>query len=259
MSSYEDIKSEQKFGRLKPSQWGTLMPVHNPLSEKGPWLYRDTEAVIITYLTDAEKVLDILPEDVELVEPATAFMVIETNHWTTLGPYSEVYTAVLCKYKGEMMAYCNGVYVTGENSQILGREVYGFGKKQAHRIEVISHGNGEVEAIVEVTPGNVAAKAIMRPCKNETADSVVSLPLLVLKVVPDAEGSDKPSLAQLVSVLFKAEPHRGADGKDEVFSGKGTLTCEVASDVDLPVLEVVDSKYCRFTADLPYGKILKTY
>jgi len=259
MSTYEEIKTVPKFGRLKPSEWGTIMPVHSPLSEKGPWYYRDTEAVIITYQTDPETVLDFLPEDVELIEPATAFMVIETNHWTTLGPYSEVYTAVLCKYQGEVMAYCNGVYVTGENSQILGREVYGFGKKQAHRVELIKHQNGEIEAIVEVTPGNIAAKAVMRPSKNESAEVLESLPLLVLKVVPDAEGGDKPSLAQLVSVLFKAEPHRGPDGKDEVYVGKGSLVCEASSDVGLPVLNVLDSKFCRFTADLPYGKILKTY
>jgi hypothetical protein len=29
--------------------------------------------------------------------------------------------------------------------------------------------------------------------------------------------------------------------------------------VNLPVRQVVDAKYMRMTADLPYGKILKTY
>jgi hypothetical protein len=31
------------------------------------------------------------------------------------------------------------------------------------------------------------------------------------------------------------------------------------SDVNLPVGQIVDAKYMRMTADLPYGKILKTY
>ena len=71
-----------KMGRLTPDQWGTTMPGHNPSYLKGPWFYRDTEAVFITYLTDEDAALDILPSELELIEPATAFMVIEFNHFT---------------------------------------------------------------------------------------------------------------------------------------------------------------------------------
>ena len=113
-----------KKGKLTPDKWGPFMPVHNSLSHKGPWLYRDTECVLVEFLTDPDYALSILPSDLELFEPATAFMVIETNHWTTLGPYSEVYNGILCTWKGDLYAYVPGVYVTGENSQILGREAH---------------------------------------------------------------------------------------------------------------------------------------
>ena len=115
-----------KKGKLTPDKWGPFMPVHNSLSAKGPWFYRDTECVLVEFLTDPEYALSILPSDLELYEPATAFMVIETNHWTTLGPYSEVYNGILCTWKGELYAYVPGVYVTGDISaeylERLGRD-----------------------------------------------------------------------------------------------------------------------------------------
>lgn len=246
-------------GRLTRADWGSFMPAHAPISESGPWYYRETEAIVLTYLTNPDFVLDLLPEELSLVEPATAFTVIETNHKCTLGPYSEVYTAILCEWEGETMAYCNAVYVTGENSQLVGREVYGFGKKRAHHIGLVCHDNGEVEARLEVTAGNRAMTVHARPFERQGADAVASVPLICLKVIPDAEGGKTPALAQLVAVLFESKPHVGSDGQAEVFRGPAEVVYEHPSDANLPVLEVLDCQYCTFTADLPYGRILKTY
>jgi acetoacetate decarboxylase len=248
-----------KNGKLKPAAWGRFMPVQSPQSEAGPWLYRGTEMVMVEFPTDEKAALAVLPSDLELFEPATAFMVIETNHWTTLGPYSEVYVGILCTWKGELHGYTPGVYVTGENSQILGREVYGFGKKRAHRIELISHNDGTVEAAMDVKPGDQALRASVRPARNLPPEAISALPLICLKVIPDAEGGAQPSLAQLVSVLFKANPVMGSDGKAEAYSGPGHIQFGALSDVQFPVKGEVKLTYAHFHADLPYGKILKTY
>jgi acetoacetate decarboxylase len=248
-----------KTGKLKPSAWGRFMPVHNAPSHAGPWFYRDTEMVMVEFATDEKAALAVLPSDLELAEPATAFMVIETNHWTTLGPYSEVYVGILCTWKGDLYGYIPGVYVTGENSQLVGREVYGFGKKRAHRIELIKHDDGAIEAAVDVKRGDGALRAVMRPHQNQPAEAVSGLPLICLKVVPDAEGGGPPALAQLVSVLFKANPLVGSDGRAEVYTGPGELRLDVASDVQFPVRDPVKFTYAHFHADLPYGSVLKTY
>jgi hypothetical protein len=78
-------------------------------------------------------------------------------------------------------------------------------------------------------------------------------------VIPDAEGSDVPALAQLVSVLFEAAPLVGSDGKAEIFSGTGSVSFGAPNDGELPITQVLGCKYARFTADLPYGKVLKTF
>ncbi len=246
-----------KNGKLKASDWGRFMPVHNPVSQPGPWYYRKTECVVVEFETDADAALAVMPAELELVEPATAFMVIETNHWSTVGPYSEVYVGILCTFQGEMYAYVPGVYVTGEKSLICGREVWGFGKRLPSRIELLRHDNGTVEAQMDVSPGDRALRAIMTPSVNETG--LASVPLLCLKVIPDAEGRAEPALAQLISVSFTAEPVIGSDGKAEVFSGPGDMRFDTPSDVAFPVRQVTKCTYAYFNADLPYGKIEKTY
>lgn len=246
-------------GKLKPSDWGRMMPAHSPQSQKGPWFYRKTEMVMVQFETDAASVLHLLPSDLELLEPATAFMVMEQNHQTTLGPYGEVYLGIMCTWKGEPYAYVPGVYVTGENSQIVGREVYGFGKKRCSRFEIIKHDNGEVEAIMEVIPGDRALRAVMMPSVNAPADALGETPLICLKIVPDIYDTDIPALAQLTTVSFTAQPLIGSDGKAEMFVGPGHIIMGCPSDVKIPVGKVLACVYAHFNADLPYGKVLKTY
>lgn len=248
-----------KNGRLTPNEWGSMMPVHNPQAPKAPYYYRDTEMVMAQFETDIEACLDILPSELEIYEPATAFMIMERNHWTTNGPYDEVYIGIMCLYEGEVYAYCPGVYVSGENAQILGREIWGFGKKQMHSFDIVTHDNGTVEAKMDVLPGDGALRCTMRPGANEGVETLAGYPIVCLKVIPDAEGSDTPSLAQLVSVSFSANALVGSDGKAEIFSGAGELTYGCSSDVKFPVKSMIGCVYARFNADLPYGKILKTY
>jgi len=253
------MSDEKKFGRLTPENFGHAMPAHNPAYIKGPWYYRDTEVVMITYLTDEDKALDLLPSDLELVQPAMAFMVIEFNHFTTSGgPYGEVYTGVLCMHEGQMYGYTNGVYVTTENALLPGREIWGFGKKMAHNISVKQLGTGEIEAKVEVHEGTTNVHCLMKPEVNQPAAILEDMPLAVLKVIPGVDGQS-PDVLQLNSVLFKGVPHKGADGKDELYTGSATLEVDNVSDVSLPVIQVVDAKYMRMTADLPYGETIKDY
>jgi acetoacetate decarboxylase len=246
-------------GKLTPDKWGPLMPAQNSIAHAGPYYYRDTECVMVEFTTDKKAALELLPAELELLEPVMAFMVIETNHWTTVGPYSETYLGILCTYEGEVYGYVPGVYVTGELSQIAGREIWGFGKKRAHKIELIKHNDGKVEAIMEVKPGDESLQALMHPQKNEPAESLVALPLICLKIIPDVSGSEVPALAQLTTVTFAANALIGSDGKAEVFSGPGHMKLETPSDVQIPINEITNCVYAHFNADLPYGKVLKTY
>ncbi|KAI9020585.1 hypothetical protein DFJ74DRAFT_132281 [Hyaloraphidium curvatum] len=250
------------FGRLTPQNWGPFMPVQRPIAFQGPWYYRRTESMILELELDADWALSVLPSDLELVQPAAGFFIAETNHWSTLGEYSEVYNGILCRYRGELFAYVPGCYVTGENSQIVGREVYGFGKKRAHRVALSHHTDGSVEAVLQVKPGYDDFRAIVQAWKNEPASAVSKVPLLVLRVIPDAAGSRKPALAELVAVTFDTHPVVGVDGKAEVFSGPGSIKFDSgadANDMYMGVTKVTRGIYAHFQGDLPYGRVIKRY
>jgi acetoacetate decarboxylase len=248
-----------KRGTLMPADWGAIMPAHSPLAHRPPYYYRDTEMVMVQFATDEAAALALMPAELELMEPATAFMVMEQNHWTTIGGYGEVYLGIMCLWDGEPHAYVPGVYVTGENSQILGREIWGFGKKRCRRFEIRKHDNGEVEAVMDIRPDDRALRAVVQTQANAGGEILAPIPLICLKVIPDVAGGVAPALAQLTSVTFKAEPYVGTDGKAEVFTGPATIAMAVPSDVNIPVLEIHAGVHARFTADLPYGKVLKTY
>lgn len=248
-----------KFGKLTPANWGALMPAHNALAHRPPYYYRDTEMVMVQFETDEAAALALLPSELELMEPATAFMVMEQNHWTTIGGYGEVYMGIMCLWNGEPHAYVPGVYVTGENSQILGREIWGFGKKRCNRFEIRKHDNGSVEAVMDIRPDDRALRAVVLPQANAGADILAPIPLICLKIIPDVAGGTAPALAQLTSVTFKAEAFVGTDGKAEVFAGPATIEMATPSDVNIPVVQMLGGVYARFTADLPYGTVLKTY
>ncbi len=246
-------------GRLQPNQWGGVMPAHQPLAHRPPYYYRNTEMVMVQFETDREAALNLLPSDLELLEPATAFMVMEQNHWTSIGGYGEVYLGIMCLWNDEPHAYVPGVYVTGENSQILGREIWGFGKRRCAHFEIRQNENSEVEAIMDINPDARTLRAVMKPQNLAPAEVFAPIPLICLKIIPDVEGGRAPALAQLTSVVFKAEPFIGPDGKPEAFVGPGSIEIAKGCDVDVPVKEVLACVYARFTADLPYGKVLKTY
>jgi hypothetical protein len=60
-------------------------------------------------------------------------------------------------------------------------------------------------------------------------------------------------------VLCAAKPLIGSDGKAEVYSGPGTMEFGSPSTARLPVESILSCKYAHFHADLPYGKVLKTF
>ena len=101
-------------------------------------------------------------------------------------------------------------------------------KKMAHNISVKQLGTGEIEAKVEVHEGTTNVHCLMKPEVNQPASILEDMPLAVLKVIPGVDGQS-PDVLQLNSVLFKGVPHKGADGKDELYTGSATLEVDNVS------------------------------
>ena len=59
-------------GRLTKDKFGYGMPVDAPLYAKPPIYYQDIRTISITYETDPDGALDMLPEGLMLPEPVAA-------------------------------------------------------------------------------------------------------------------------------------------------------------------------------------------
>jgi acetoacetate decarboxylase len=245
-----------KYGQLKKSQFGPSMPVTAPVVQSPPFYYRNMEMIIVEYHTNEEEALKVLPEGLELIEPATASIVIAKYHFSTFGPYNEAILGIACKWQGQEMTYLPNLFVTQEAPLIAGREIWGYAKKLAH-VDVIQE-HEEYMGIIERPKGNRIATAVMRTIRNVPANSFHFPPILSLKMIPNAQ-----ALAQLVSCDFRVTPIVGTDGIAEVWSGPGSLIYNSPTEADpwykLAVQEVVSCRYGFFNAYLPYGKIVKTY
>jgi acetoacetate decarboxylase len=254
------MSKSARFGRLTPADFSESMPVTHPLYPRAPFHYRNSKGVTFVYHIDAEAALSRLPADLELVEPATAVLIIAENEFSTVaGRYSECYLNILCRYQGEEMLYSSNLFETAENAQIIGREIYGFPKKLCQKIEFTTTGTGDVCVTVDRFPGYRLLTAVMRPIDNQPLQTFKDMPLVVLKIIPDAAGSKKPSLAQLVKVCVETHPIVSSDGRAEIFTGPGHVNFDQPSEIAIPVREMVSCTLMRWDCVLPYGEILKTY
>jgi len=248
-------------GRLTMSQFGSSMPVTAPAVQAPPFYYRNMELLIVGYRTDEDAALNLLPEDLELTLPATATIIFAKYHFSTFGPYNEAILGVSCAWQGQPMTYLPNLFVTQEAPLIAGREIWGYAKKLAH-VDVVQE-HEQFMGIIERPVGNRIATAVMRTVHNVAPEAFDFPPILSLKVIPNAEESDHPALAQLVSCDFRVTPILGTDGIAEVWSGPGSLHFNSPTDTDpwheLRVEEVLSCRYGRFNAFLPHGKILKQY
>ena len=116
-------------GRLTKDKFGYDMPVDAPLFAKPPIYYKGAETLSVTYETDPDAALDMLPEGLTLIEPATAALIFVKYPFSTFGPYEETILCIPCLFNGEIKVYVAHIVVNNDIPQIAGREIWGYPKK----------------------------------------------------------------------------------------------------------------------------------
>jgi len=244
-----------KQGRLTPEKFGYTMPVDEPLYPKPPVYYRDMETITVSYETDENAALDILPEAAgfELTLPATVRIVIAKMPFTTFGAYEEAYQFLDCTWEGEPCIYPVRILLNQESALAAGREIWGNPKKLGH---IEWQQESEVmQGIVERPKGTRICTVQMKPERPVDLEPYDMKPM-GLRVIPNPEGGD-PSLADLVLNSCHVTPK-------QAWSGRGSISFGVESDLDpwhtLPVRRVTDALYVRSDMDVaPTAKVVKRF
>jgi acetoacetate decarboxylase len=241
-------------GRLTRDKFNTNMPLDTPLYSQPPIYYKDVEAIIFTYETDEDAVLDILPEGLECQRPAIATVLIIKYHFSTLGPYDEAILGVSCSFEGKPRFYIPHIVVHSDIPFAAGREIWGYPKKFAH-ITLEKEGD-LIIGTMERPKGNRICTGVIRPEKPVPIVETEKIPGISLRVIPSPDGSAVPSLAELIEVPPESTTI-------EAYTGTGFLQFNSISNIDpwhkFKVKNMLSAIYRRYDNVLHPGKVVKRY
>src|SRR6185437_12695486 len=86
------------------------MPSDAPAYQAPPYHYRGAQAISIKFETDPEAALEVLPEPLELIEPACANLSIHWYPFTTFGPYHEAILRLYARHEGKPLTYIQQIF-----------------------------------------------------------------------------------------------------------------------------------------------------
>lgn len=238
-------------GRLTLERLGYSMPADAPAYQAPPYHYRNAQAVSIKFETDPDAALDVLPEPLDLIEPACANLSVYWYPFSTFGPYHEAILRLYARHEGKPLTYIQQIFVDTEPPLLAGREVWGFPKKLA-QIE-LARDRDMIVGKLERPAGVRLATIVMRP-EQPVLQLGSNGPTTGLRIIPSADpATTRPALAELVA----------ADSQHslrEAWEGPASISFPDRSSLDpvdrFPVRRIVKAVYMEYDITLPAGRVI---
>jgi acetoacetate decarboxylase len=233
-----------------------------------PYLYRGMEDIFIAYETSREGVEALLPPG---LEPADEVPVcIAWGRWipfSSFGPYHEAYVMIRAEFEGQTFLYQPFIFTDNEIPLVAGRELWGFAKKLAVMERTSGGGSdpfGEQMLFTVERPRGQRIMTMSIACERKADPSELEdLPVLSMRLIPNAEAGQPPSIAELVRLDVEGALHSSADGSPQLFAGRASLTMDAHSPVDpwhlLQPTRIVQGWFGVFDMDLYQGKVIHDY
>jgi acetoacetate decarboxylase len=233
-----------------------------------PYLYRGMEDIFIAYETSREGVEALLPPG---LEPADEVPVcIAWGRWipfSSFGPYHEAYVMIRAEFEGTTFLYQPFIFTDNEIPLVAGRELWGFAKKLAVMERTSGGGGdpfGEQMLFTVERPRGQRIMTMSIACERKADPSELEdLPVLSMRLIPNAEAGQPPSVAELVRLDVEGALHSSADGSPQLFAGRASLTMDARSPVDpwhlLQPTRIVQGWFGVFDMDLYQGKVIHDY
>lgn len=243
-------------GNFTKEKFGFSMPADAPTYRKPPALIREMEGFAISYETDVDAALALLPaaDGLELAKPVTAVMDFVQLRESPWGEYNEVNQMLMCLWQGEPVWFPVRLLVDNDVGMSVGRELWGNPKKFGH-IE-FSRDSGIIQCTGERPKGHKICSGLMQleqPLKMEPSQAKV----LGFRVIPSPETPNEPSLAELLINTLEVRPVKA-------WTGPCSLSFPEISELDpwykLPVKKLLGAVYSlREVETSPTAKIVKRF
>ena len=239
-------------GKLTKAKMGTTMPVDAPVYHRKPFYFKRARLLRCDYETDAKAAAEIIPEQLSLADPPTAFLLINEYPWSTLGPYREAVLGVNVQFGKQPLHYLSHLMLDREVPVLAGRDIYGFPKKMG--VVEFFQQDDLLAGYVERPRGIRICSIVLRPeVPLDSPPDGTALPTCGLRVIPSPEKDKDHSLVQLIhtDMTFSSV---------EIWAGTGNCHFTGASVLDpwhrLPVKSMLSATYLVGDFILGPGKIL---
>jgi acetoacetate decarboxylase len=231
------------------------MPLTSPAYPIGPYRFFHREFLIITYRTDLQKLRELVPAPLEVVEPSVKFEFVRMPDSTGFGDYTESGQVIPVSFQGRKGSYTHCMFLDDHPPIAGGRELWGFPKKLAEPTL-----KAEIDTLVgtlDFGPLRIAIGTMGYKHKQADLAAVetsLRAPCFLLKIIPHVDGT--PRICELVEYHLEDVDLKGA------WTGPAALTLfshALAPLAELPVLEVVSGEHIIADLTLGLGKVVHDY
>jgi acetoacetate decarboxylase len=247
---------------------GFSMPLTAPFYGAPPLQYTDSKFVSVVFKTSPEALRKLVPQP--LVPNPDNILLVYTSSLNVLGyksgnfsfpggNYFEVVMGIPVKFKETSGNYCVVMYLdypvnTGGRSGVaLGREIFGYPKKEA--LITFDEKDGKVYSTVSRFGTTLIKLSFERTLKVEPVPPRPRTPTFNLKYIPSVKKDAPPEVMQLTSNVSEFN-------RKEMWRGKGSLEFgSLSADPlgDIPVLQIIAAQYEVAEGSLPFGEVVHDY
>ena len=231
------------------------MPIHSPAFPPGPYRFVDREYLIITYRTDPDALVAVVPAPLRVAEPLVKFEFINMPDSTGFGHYCESGQVIPVTLDGETGGFVLSMFLNDHPPIAAGRELWGFPKKLGQpelRVHMDTLMGTLDYSDFRVATGTMGFKH--RTLEAEKVRAALAAPSYLLKVIPHVDGT--PRICELVRYGLTDIHIKGG------WTGPGALDLHdhaLAPVADLPVLEVLSAVLILADLTLPLGTVAHDY
>jgi acetoacetate decarboxylase len=231
------------------------MPLTSPAYPIGPYRFFHREFLIITYRTNPEKLRDLVPAPLQVVEPLVKFEFVRMPDSTGFGDYTESGQVIPVSFQGRKGNYTHCMFLNDHPPIAGGRELWGFPKKLAEptlKAEIDTFVGTLHFGPLRIAIGTMGYKH--KQADLAAVETSLRAPNFLLKIIPHVDGT--PRICELVEYHLEDVDLKGA------WTGPAALTLishALAPLGELPVLEVISGVHVIADVTLGLGKVVHDY
>lgn len=250
---------------------GFTMPFGASLYGPPPYEYRKAQQSWITYeAADPDAVRSMLPPGVDAdADIPVCHAMVCWYPWTTFGPYHEAWICVRVKVDGVAYWYMPVIFTDNEAPLAAGREIWGYPKKLATMKwdwGGAADGGTFNEQLI-FTVDRPSSQRIMTytfaPERVADPSELTILPFLSLRHIPASEAGRRPAASELVALEVASSLYTAADGRPELYAGRGSVTFPSRSTTDpwhvFAPDKILSTVWANVDFALPLGFVVKDY